>query len=102
MYFGCSSGGIYEKSLPQEDYFSRGLYTFDIGQNDLTAGYKLNMTTEQVKGYVPDVILEFSDAIKVMPLFEETRKHPLIIRHVPICTSINKMSIIIWYVLDII
>ncbi|KAM3202815.1 hypothetical protein P3L10_030440 [Capsicum annuum] len=26
-------------------YFSLALYTFDIGQNDLTAGYKLNMST---------------------------------------------------------
>ncbi|KAL2453077.1 GDSL esterase/lipase [Abeliophyllum distichum] len=38
----------------EEDCFSRALYTFDIGQNDLTAGYKLNISTEQVKAYVPD------------------------------------------------
>lgn len=39
--------------LPKEDYFTRALYTFDIGQNDLTAGYKLNMTIQQVEDYVP-------------------------------------------------
>lgn len=51
--------------LPKEDYFSQALYTFDIGQNDLTAGYKLNMTIQQVKAYVPDVLGQFSNGIKV-------------------------------------
>lgn len=53
------------KLLPKEEYFSEALYTFDIGQNDLTAGYKLNMTTEQVKAYIPDVLGQFSDVIRV-------------------------------------
>ncbi|XP_062158430.1 GDSL esterase/lipase At3g26430-like [Alnus glutinosa] len=57
-------GEVFEKLLPKEDYFSEALYTFDIGQNDLTAGYKLNMTTEQVKAYVvPDVLGQFSNII---------------------------------------
>ncbi|KAK2438475.1 GDSL esterase/lipase [Trifolium repens] len=43
---------------------SKALYTFDIGQNDLTAGYKLNMTTEQVKAYIPDVLGQFSNVIE--------------------------------------
>ncbi|KAG2708103.1 hypothetical protein I3843_05G160700 [Carya illinoinensis] len=57
-------GGIFENLLPKEDYFSEALYTFDIGQNDLTAGYKLNMTTEQVKAYIPDVLGQFSNVIR--------------------------------------
>ncbi|KAK3223462.1 hypothetical protein Dsin_010487 [Dipteronia sinensis] len=57
-------GGVFEKLLPMEDSFSRALYTFDIGQNDLTAGYKLNMTTDQVKAYVPDVLHQFSNVVK--------------------------------------
>ncbi|KAL0297033.1 UNVERIFIED_CONTAM: GDSL esterase/lipase [Sesamum radiatum] len=52
--------------LPEEGYFSRALYTFDIGQNDLTAGYKLNWSTEQVKAYVPDVLNQFSRVIKLL------------------------------------
>lgn len=52
--------------LPKEDYFTRALYTFDIGQNDLTAGYKLNMTSEQVKAYIPDVLHQFSKVVKVI------------------------------------
>ncbi|KAJ0763320.1 putative alpha-L-fucosidase [Helianthus annuus] len=51
--------------FPEEYKFSSALYTFDIGQNDLTAGYDLNMSTEQVKAYVPDVISEFITTIKV-------------------------------------
>lgn len=50
---------------PDEDYFSRALYTFDIGQNDLTAGYDLNLTTEEVKALVPDILHNFSNVIKV-------------------------------------
>uniref|UniRef100_A0A7C8ZMS3 Alpha-L-fucosidase n=1 Tax=Opuntia streptacantha TaxID=393608 RepID=A0A7C8ZMS3_OPUST len=57
-------GGVFEGLLPQEDYFSRALYTFDIGQNDLTYGYKLNMTTDQVKAYVPDVLAQFSKVVR--------------------------------------
>ncbi|CAH9142804.1 unnamed protein product [Cuscuta epithymum] len=46
------------------DVFSRALYTFDIGQNDLTAGYFLNMSTDQVRDYVPDVVDQFSSMVK--------------------------------------
>lgn len=58
-------GGIFQQLLPKESDFSRALYTFDIGQNDLTAGYKLNMSTQQVKAYVPDVLHQFSNVLKV-------------------------------------
>ncbi|KAJ6689094.1 hypothetical protein OIU85_005495 [Salix viminalis] len=57
-------GGIFETLLPKPDYFSKALYTIDIGQNDLTAGYKLNLTTEQVKANVPDILGQFSDVVK--------------------------------------
>lgn len=57
-------GGVFELLLPSEDDFSRALYTFDIGQNDLTAGYKLNMSIVQVKAYVPDLLDQLSNVIK--------------------------------------
>ncbi|XP_027095716.2 GDSL esterase/lipase At3g26430 [Coffea arabica] len=57
-------GGVFELLLPEENDFPRALYTFDIGQNDLTAGYKLNMSTEQVKAYVPDVLGQLSKVIE--------------------------------------
>lgn len=64
-YFGLKIGGVFEHLLPRREYFSQALYTFDIGQNDLTAGLKLNMTTEQIKAYIPDVLNQFSDTIRV-------------------------------------
>ncbi|XP_048440760.1 GDSL esterase/lipase At3g26430 isoform X2 [Pyrus x bretschneideri] len=59
-----TKGELFEKSLPKEEYFSQALYTFDIGQNDITAGYKLNWTAEQVKAYLPYVLTQLSNAIK--------------------------------------
>ncbi|KAJ0493527.1 putative alpha-L-fucosidase [Helianthus annuus] len=57
-------GDVFKNLFPENYKFSSALYTFDIGQNDLTAGYKLNLTTEQVKLYVPDVISQFTTIIK--------------------------------------
>ncbi|KAJ0989472.1 hypothetical protein J5N97_007828 [Dioscorea zingiberensis] len=59
-----AKGGVFKDLLPPEDYFSRALYTFDIGQNDLTSGYFQNMTTEEVKAYIPDVLNKFTIVIK--------------------------------------
>jgi hypothetical protein len=56
---------VFKKLLPKEEYFAKALYTFDIGHNDITAGYNLDMTTEQVKAYIPDVLDQFSNVIKV-------------------------------------
>lgn len=52
--------------MPKAEDFSRALYTFDIGQNDLTSGLFLNMSTTQVKAYVPDVLNQFSSIVKVI------------------------------------
>ncbi|KAL7093789.1 hypothetical protein ACP275_11G061300 [Erythranthe tilingii] len=59
-----NQGGVFAGLLPNAEYFSRALYTFDIGQNDLTAGYFLNMTTDQVREYVPDVLDQFKTVVK--------------------------------------
>lgn len=56
---------MFEHLLPRKEYFSQALYTFDIGQNDLTTGLKLNMTTDQIKAYIPDVLDQLSNAIRV-------------------------------------
>jgi hypothetical protein len=57
--------GIFQDLLPKAEDFSRALYTFDIGQNDLTAGYFLNMSTHEVEAYVPDVLDQFKAVVKV-------------------------------------
>lgn len=62
---GLKIGGVFEHLLPRKEYFSQALYTFDIGQNDLTTGLKLNMTIDQIKAYIPDVLSQYSNAIRV-------------------------------------
>ncbi|XP_021901141.1 alpha-L-fucosidase 3-like [Carica papaya] len=64
QFVRSQSGGVYEKLLPKDEYFSRALYTFDIGQNDLTAGYFSNMTTDQVREFIPEVIDQFKKIVK--------------------------------------
>ncbi|KAA8529646.1 hypothetical protein F0562_034254 [Nyssa sinensis] len=59
-----NKGGVFRELLPKAEDFSHALYTFDIGQNDLTAGYFLNMSTDQVRAYIPDVLDQFNTIIK--------------------------------------
>ncbi|XP_004298998.1 PREDICTED: GDSL esterase/lipase At3g26430-like [Fragaria vesca subsp. vesca] len=60
-----TQGGVFEQLMPKAEAFSRGLYTFDIGQNDLTAGLFMNMSVAQVKGIVvPDVLDQFKKVVK--------------------------------------
>lgn len=44
--------------------FSKALYTFDIGQNDLAIGFQ-NMTEEQLKATIPLILKNFTIALKV-------------------------------------
>lgn len=74
IYFTLATGGVYEKLLPMDYYFSKALYTFDIGQNDLTSGFKQNMTFDQVKAYIPDVLRQFSNVIKVKKIKTKTKQ----------------------------
>ncbi|KAM6589399.1 hypothetical protein CsatA_012004 [Cannabis sativa] len=55
---------VFKKLLPKAEVFSDALYTIDIGQNDLTAGYFLNMTSSEVKAYVPDVLDQFKKIVE--------------------------------------
>ncbi|XP_047308000.1 alpha-L-fucosidase 3-like [Impatiens glandulifera] len=58
-------GGIFQEILPNNEVFSKALYTFDIGQNDLSAGYFLNgWNFDQVKAEIPNMISQFKDIVK--------------------------------------
>ncbi|KAJ9147720.1 hypothetical protein P3X46_029846 [Hevea brasiliensis] len=57
------TGGIFAELVPEEYYFEKALYTFDIGQNDLTEGF-LNLTVEEVNATVPDLVNSFSANVK--------------------------------------
>lgn len=76
-----SVGGIFKQLLPKEESFSRALYTFDIGQNDLTSGYFANMSLHQVKLYIPDVLQQFSEIVKVSSVTYHFKCQALIIYH---------------------
>nr|XP_043624631.1 GDSL esterase/lipase At3g26430-like [Erigeron canadensis] len=55
---------LFEELLPKLEAFSRGLYTFDIGQNDLTGGLLLNLSIDQVKQSIPDILGQFKTVIQ--------------------------------------
>ncbi|KAM1510337.1 hypothetical protein ACFX10_019403 [Malus domestica] len=50
--------------MPMEEYFSKALYTFDIGQNDLGEGFSDKKTIHEVNASVPDIVSMFSTNIK--------------------------------------
>ncbi|MBA0846440.1 hypothetical protein Goshw_002166, partial [Gossypium schwendimanii] len=56
--------GIYASLMPREETFAKALYTFDIGQNDLTQSLFLNMTIVQIIATIPDIVNHFSNNIK--------------------------------------
>uniref|UniRef100_A0A0A8Z3W0 Uncharacterized protein n=1 Tax=Arundo donax TaxID=35708 RepID=A0A0A8Z3W0_ARUDO len=59
-----NQGGIYRDILPKAEYFSQALYTFDIGQNDITTDYFVNKTTEEVETIVPDLMERLTSIIQ--------------------------------------
>ncbi|XP_072959550.1 GDSL esterase/lipase At1g54790 [Typha angustifolia] len=58
-----AKGNKFKKYIPQVDFFSQGLYMFDIGQNDL-AGAFYSKTEDQVIASIPVILLEFETGLK--------------------------------------
>ncbi|KAI5589218.1 hypothetical protein BDE02_05G147300 [Populus trichocarpa] len=57
-------GGVFARLMPKEEYFQKALYTFDIGQNDLGAGFFGNMSVEEVNASVPNIVNTFLTNVK--------------------------------------
>ncbi|KMT10487.1 hypothetical protein BVRB_5g116110 [Beta vulgaris subsp. vulgaris] len=54
----------FERSLlPRPEDFSKALYTFDIGQNDLSVAFR-TMNDEQLRATIPNIISQFSTAVQ--------------------------------------
>lgn len=53
-----------DKYLPAEEYFAKGLYMFDIGQNDL-AGAFYSKPLDQILASIPTILAEFEAGINV-------------------------------------
>lgn len=60
------SNGV-KSRLPLPGDFSKALYTFDIGQNDLHIGFKF-MTEEQVQASIPNITHQFASVVEVCRL----------------------------------
>ncbi|KAL0331915.1 UNVERIFIED_CONTAM: GDSL esterase/lipase [Sesamum calycinum] len=50
------------RKLPRPKEFSRALYTFDIGQNDIAAGFR-KLTMPQLRAAIPDIVDQFAAAV---------------------------------------
>ncbi|KAK7337817.1 hypothetical protein VNO77_18404 [Canavalia gladiata] len=58
-----AKGRKFDKYVPNEDIFEKGLYMFDIGQNDL-AGAFYSKTLDQILASIPTILIEFEKGIK--------------------------------------
>ncbi|XP_006361875.1 GDSL esterase/lipase At1g54790 [Solanum tuberosum] len=53
----------YDKYVPAQDFFQKGLYMFDIGQNDLAGGF-YSKTLDQILASIPTILTGFEDGVK--------------------------------------
>ncbi|XP_047152491.1 GDSL esterase/lipase At1g54790-like isoform X2 [Vigna umbellata] len=58
-----AKGRKFDKYVPDENIFEKGLYMFDIGQNDL-AGAFYSKTLDQILASIPTILLELEKGIK--------------------------------------
>ncbi|KAI3817520.1 hypothetical protein L1987_11312 [Smallanthus sonchifolius] len=64
--FATADGdGVFKRLIPKVKDFSRALYTFDIGQNDLVAGLFQNLTVDEVRASVPNIVGQFKTVVKL-------------------------------------
>ncbi|KAK4596034.1 hypothetical protein RGQ29_014208 [Quercus rubra] len=57
------AGKKLSKYLPEKDYFEKGLYMFDVGQNDL-AGAFYSKSLDQILASIPAILVEFETGIQ--------------------------------------
>lgn len=61
-------------SIPKPEDFSKALYTFDIGQNDLSYGFQ-HSHKAQVRASIPLILNNFTQAIQVCSFFSFLESH---------------------------
>ncbi|XAR61240.1 Alpha-L-fucosidase [Bertholletia excelsa] len=52
-----------QKYLPKEEYFSQGVYMFDIGQNDLDGAF-YSKSENEVVAFIPTILAEFDTRLQ--------------------------------------
>ncbi|WCJ30099.1 GDSL-like Lipase/Acylhydrolase superfamily protein [Euphorbia peplus] len=71
LQFKSRTGDLYTQvkntpeaeKLPRTDEFAKALYTFDIGQNDLSVGFR-KMSFDQLRATLPDIVNQLASAIQ--------------------------------------
>ncbi|KAK4477512.1 hypothetical protein RD792_016739 [Penstemon davidsonii] len=53
----------FDEYIPDQDYFQKALYMFDIGQNDLAGGF-ISKTLDQIIAAIPIILSKFEDGIE--------------------------------------
>lgn len=53
-----------KKYVPAKEFFEKGLYTFDMGQNDLAIAFN-SKTLDQILASIPAILRGFEDGIQV-------------------------------------
>lgn len=51
-------------TLPNPQDFAKALYTFDIGQNDLSVGFR-KLSFDQIRAALPDILSQLATAVRV-------------------------------------
>ncbi|MCH85543.1 GDSL esterase/lipase, partial [Trifolium medium] len=81
----------FKSSLPRPEEFSKALYTIDIGQNDPAYGFQ-HTSEEQVQRSIPDILSQFSEAVKVWAGFAEAGGRISLVS-VPFCSSLYDLPL---------
>ncbi|KAK4802798.1 hypothetical protein SAY86_001001 [Trapa natans] len=63
--FCYPAGKKFDKYIPREDFFAKGLYMFDIGQNDIASGL-YSKSFDQVVASIPAILVEFETGLKTL------------------------------------
>ncbi|XP_065847420.1 esterase-like [Euphorbia lathyris] len=62
--FLSKQGGLFAELMPKEEYFSRALYMFDIGQNDIGVGLLTGKSIQEINASIPYIINQFSATVQ--------------------------------------
>ena len=62
--FKLCAGKKLGKHLPKKDCFEKGLYTFDIGQNDIASAF-FSKSLDEIIASIPEILAEFETGIQV-------------------------------------
>ncbi|WCJ44643.1 GDSL-like Lipase/Acylhydrolase superfamily protein [Euphorbia peplus] len=57
-------GGVFAELMPKEESFSKALYMFDIGQNDIGVGLLTGKSIQEVNASIPNIINKLSTIVE--------------------------------------